>query len=180
MTERIIIAGFGGQGVMTIGKMLAQVATGRGLQVTFIPAYGPEVRGGTAHCEVVLSDEPIPSPLVEQADTLIILNQPSYDKFRPHLKPDGLVLLNSSMAQPDPGDKRSLLIPATEAANDLGNVRVTNLVALGAYVQVRGGVPLEAVMGVLGKELTGSRAHLLEVNRQAFLKGQELARKAAK
>jgi len=180
MTERIIMAGFGGQGVMTIGKLLAQVATGRGLQVTFIPAYGPEVRGGTAHCEVVLSDEPIASPLVEQADTLIILNQPSYDKFRPLLKPDGVALLNSSMAQPDPGDKRSLLIPATEAANGLGNVRVTNLVALGAYAQVRGGVPLEAVMGVLGKELTGARAHLLEVNRQAFLKGQELARKASK
>jgi len=154
------------------------VATGRGLQVTFIPAYGPEVRGGTAHCEVVLSGEPIPSPLVEQADTLIILNQPSYDKFRPLLKPDGVALLNSSMAQPDPGDKRSLLIPATEAANGLGNVRVTNLVALGAYAQVRGGVPLEAVMGVLGKELTGARAHLLEVNRQAFLKGRELAKKA--
>jgi 2-oxoglutarate ferredoxin oxidoreductase subunit gamma len=178
MTERIIIAGFGGQGVMTIGKMLAQVATGRGLQVTFIPAYGPEVRGGTAHCEVVLSDEPIPSPLVEQADTLIILNQPSYDKFRPLLKPDGVALLNSSMTQPEPGDKCSLLIPATQAANELGNVRVTNLVALGAYAQLRGGVPLEAVMGLLAKELIGSRVHLIEVNRQAFFKGQELLRAA--
>ena len=120
-----------------------------------------------------------PSPLVEEADTLIILNQPSYDKFRPRLKPEGTVLLNSSMAQPDPGDKRSLLIPATEAANELGNVRVMNLVALGAYAQLRGGVPIEAVMELLAKELTGSRIHLLEVNRQAFLKGEELARKVA-
>ena len=178
MTERIIVAGFGGQGIMTIGKLLGQVATSAGRHVTYIPAYGPEVRGGTAHCEVVLSDEPIPSPLVEQADTLIIMNQLSYDKFRPVLKPDGVTLLNSSLAKPEPGDKRSLLIPATEAANELGNVRVTNLVALGAYAQLRGGVPLEAVMGLLSKELSGSRAHLLEVNRQAFLKGQELLKKA--
>jgi 2-oxoglutarate ferredoxin oxidoreductase subunit gamma len=178
MIERIIMAGFGGQGVMTIGKMLAQVAMDRGLQVTFIPAYGPEVRGGTAHCEVALSDEPIASPLVEQADTLILLNQPSYDKFRPLLKPDGVALLNNSMIKPFAGDTRSMLIPATEAANELGNVRVTNLVILGAYAQLRGGVPIEAIMGVLGKEFTGKRSHLLEANRLAFLKGKELAQKA--
>ncbi len=180
MTERIIFAGFGGQGVMTAGKMLAEVAMQLGRHVTCYPTYGAEVRGGTAYCSVILSDQPIHSPVVEEADTLVILNQLSYDKFRPRLAPDGLVLLNSSMAQPDPGDKRALLIPATEAANELGNVRVTNLVALGAYAQARGGVPIEAVMGLLSRGLTGARAHLLEVNRQAFLKGQELARKAAK
>lgn len=178
MTERIIMAGSGGQGIMTIGKMLGQVAMEGGRQVTFIPAYGPEVRGGTAHCEVVLSDEPIPSPLVEQADTLIILNQPSYDKFRPRLKPDGVLILNSSTAQPEPGDKRALLIPATAAANELGNVRAANLVALGAYAQLRGGVPIEGVMAVLAKEFGPARASLLEVNRKAFLKGQELMKTA--
>ena len=178
MTERIIIAGLGGQGIMTMGKLLAEAAMQLGRHVTCYPTYGAEVRGGTAYCSVVLSNQPIHSPVVEQADTLIILNQPSYDKFRPLLKPDGVALLNSSMTQPEPGDKCSLLIPATQAANELGNVRVTNLVALGAYAQLRGGVPLEAVMGLLTKELAGSRVHLIEVNRQAFLKGQELAKKA--
>lgn len=182
MIERILIAGFGGQGVMTIGKLLAEVAMNAGRQVACIPSYGAEVRGGTANCSLILSNETIHYPFVDAAETLILMNQPSYDRFRARLAPGGLVILNSSMADADPRIEAAapkgvvVRVPATEAAAEMGNVRVANTVILGAYAARRGGVDIEGVVNVLKVELTGSRAHLVDVNRKAFLKGQALAK----
>jgi 2-oxoglutarate ferredoxin oxidoreductase subunit gamma len=182
MTERVIIAGFGGQGVMTIGKLLADIAMRAGRQVAFIPSYGAEVRGGTANSSIILSDETIHYPFVDAVDTLVVMNQPSYDRFRARLAPGGLVILNSSMADTDArieaaAPKGSVLrIAATEAANALGNLRVANTVMLGAYAAARGGVGVDGLVEVLKTELTGTRAHLVDVNRHAFLKGQALAK----
>ena len=179
MTERVIMAGFGGQGIMMIGKLLAGVAMREGKEVTFFPSYGAEVRGGTAHCHIVISDEPINSPVVEEADTLFIMNQPSYDKFRGRLRDGGLLVLNSSMAEeaasPEAGRTATCVgVPATEAANEIGNVRVANSVMLGAYAAARGLLPVEAVLAGLEREMVGRKAALLEVNRTAFRKGEGL------
>jgi len=180
VTERVIMAGFGGQGMMLMGKLLAKVAMNEGMQVTFFPSYGAEVRGGTAHCHVIMSDEPIFSPFIEEADSLIIMNQPSYAKFRPRLRPNGRLLINSSMAEPTDALERAspavcLPFPATEAANELGNVRVANMFMLGAYTAVWNALPSAAVLSGLEADLSGRKAHLLEVNRRAFRKGAELA-----
>ena len=180
MTERVIMAGFGGQGMMLLGRLLAGVAMNEGMEVTFFPSYGAEVRGGTAHCHVVMSDEPIFSPVVEQADTLIIMNQLSYDKFRPRLRPNGRLLINSSMAETvgaveDGAPAACLPVPATETANELGNVRVANVVMLGAYTTLWNCLPSAAVMRGLEAELGGRKAHLLALNRRAFERGAQLA-----
>ena len=183
MTERVIMAGFGGQGMMLLGKLIGGVAMNAGKEVTFFPSYGAEVRGGTAHCHVTISDDPIFSPIVGEADTLIIMNQPSYDKFRPCLRPNGRLLINSSMAEPTDSLERGspaavLPIPATEAANELGNVRVGNMIMLGAYTTAWTALPAEAFVAGVEADFSGRKAHLLEVNRQAFRRGVELANQA--
>jgi len=181
--ERMIMAGFGGQGMMMIGKLLTGVAMDEGLHVTFFPSYGAEVRGGTAHCHVVMSDEPVFSPMVEEADTLIIMNQPSYDKFRPRLRAGGLLLLNTSMTEPVESLEAAspaTIVPlaATHEANLLGNVRVANVLMLGAYACARETVSAESILAGVEAMLTGRKAHLLEANQRAFRKGQELAAQA--
>lgn len=180
MTECVIIAGFGGQGVMTVGKFAASVAMHEGRQVVYLPSYGAEVRGGTANCNVILSDEPIYSPNIVQADTLIIFNQPSYDKFRPRLKSGGWLILNASMAAPEAALERAhparcLAIPATQAAAELGNVRVANVILLGAYCAARGLLSPEGVRAEMQRELADGKTHLLQINVQAFQKGLDLA-----
>jgi 2-oxoglutarate ferredoxin oxidoreductase subunit gamma len=183
VTERVIIAGFGGQGVMTMGKLFASAAMREGREVTYFPCYGPEVRGGTAHCHVVISDEPICSPTVEEASALFLFNQLSYDKFRKQLGDDGLLVLNSSLAKTDPALERgspgrSLPIPATEAANEMGSVLVTNIIMLGAYCAARKVVSADAVLAEM-EHLGKGKAHLIEINRRAFHKGEELAGRSA-
>jgi len=178
--ERVIMAGFGGQGMMMLGKLLAGVAMREEREVTFFPSYGAEVRGGTAHCHVIISDEPIYSPIIEEADTLIIMNQPSYDKFRPRLRRGGLLLLNASMTEETAGrnvasEAACLSVPATEVANELGNVRVANVVMLGAYARLRGALPALSLLAGIESRLGAGKAHLLEVNRQAFRKGESFA-----
>jgi len=181
MTERVIMAGFGGQGMMLLGKLLAQAATNEGRELTFFPSYGAEVRGGTAHCHVIISDEPIYSPHVEEADTLIIMNQPSYDKFRSRLRPDGLLLLNAGLTDPveaieSASPARILSIPSTQIANDdLGAVRVANMIMMGAYMAVWNGLPTESVWAVIEAAIGKKKAHLLDVNRKAFEIGAEHA-----
>lgn len=178
--ERVIMAGFGGQGMMLLGKVYATAAMEAGFQVTFFPSYGAEVRGGTAHCNVILSDRPIYSPMVETADTIIVMNQPSYDKFRPRLRPDGLVLLNTSMAQRDDAQENAseadlVGLPASEIADNLGNVRVANTIMLGAYLCLRPILKADDVFAVFAQGMTGPKAALLEINRRAFTKGMDLA-----
>jgi 2-oxoglutarate ferredoxin oxidoreductase subunit gamma len=181
----MIIAGFGGQGVMTIGKFAATVGMREGREVIYLPAYGAEVRGGTANCYVIISDQPIYSPVVEIADTLFIMNQPSYDKFRSRLKEGGLLLVNSSMAQIDEELERRrkarlVRVHATHCANELGNVRTANVVMLGAYCAAGGALSSATVLNEMESELAGDKPHLLEVNRAAFRKGLEIGRRELK
>ena len=181
MTERVIIAGFGGQGVMTMGKLFASAAMREGREVTYVPGYGPEVRGGTANCHLVISDEPIYSPTVEEASALLLFNQLSYDKFRKQLGDGGLLVLNSSLAKTDAALERAsrgrcLPIPATEAANEIGSVLVTNVIMLGAYCAARKVVTAAALLGEMERMGQGKgKTHLLDINRRAFHKGEELA-----
>lgn len=138
MKQEFIIAGFGGQGVLLLGQMLAYAGMLEGKQVSWMPSYGPEMRGGTANCTVVISDEEIGSPVVSQPSCVIALNLPSLDKFEPMVKPGGLLLINSSLVDREPrrDDIKAVALPATEIASELGNIRVTNMVALGALVQL--------------------------------------------
>lgn len=141
MTNRIIISGYGGQGVLSAGIMMAEAAMAEGHQVTFFPSYGAEMRGGTANCYVVISDREIASPVIVTADTLIALNQPSLDKFLPRTKKDGLVLLNSSYVREgtDLGGRKTVRIPVEDLAMEkLGSTKVINVIILGAFAKATG------------------------------------------
>jgi 2-oxoglutarate ferredoxin oxidoreductase subunit gamma len=146
MKENIICSGFGGQGIMILGKLIAYSAMNHGLNVTWMPSYGAEVRGGTAHCMVVLSDKEVASPIITDCTAAIIMNKPSLDKFLNFLKPNklypkfkSLLLLNSSLEDRDITKKGIdvVRIPMTEIAHELGNIRAANMVALGAYYKKR-------------------------------------------
>jgi 2-oxoglutarate ferredoxin oxidoreductase subunit gamma len=173
MTERVIMAGHGGQGLMLIGKLLSHVVMREGKHVTFLPTYGTEVRGGTANCHVVISTDEIFSPVVEVADSLLIMNQPSYDKFKGSLKPGGTLLINSSLVRPEGSvnGARLVAIPATECAAELGNVRVANMVMAGAYNALKKLVQVQSLLAELQATLTGKKAGLFEVNKQALERG---------
>lgn len=175
MTERVLIAGAGGQGVMLLGKVLATAAMKENKFVTWLPAYGAEVRGGTANCMVIISDEEIGSPYVEEADSMIILNQPSLDKFAKILKKKGLLILNSSLAQ---GDKfcsvNALKLAFTDLAMEQGNIKIANMIALGAYLGKNKIVSKNTVFETM-KEMAGNRPELVEINKKALLKGERLA-----
>src|SRR5512139_3241904 len=138
MHEELIISGFGGQGALFAGQILSYAASEAGKFVTWIPSYGPEMRGGTAHCTVVISDEPIGSPLVRRPTSVIALNLPSFQKYEGLVKPSGLLVYNSSLidARPMRGDIRYAAVPANVIAEQLGNVRQANVVLLGAFLAV--------------------------------------------
>lgn len=186
--HRIIVAGFGGQGVLTLGKLLCLASMKEGKQVTYMPAYGSEVRGGTANCHLVIGDGPIFSPLVEQADSLIILNQLSYRRFAKRLRPSGHLVINSSLVDPaddgDPGDNGApsdctvISVPATGRAAALGNVIFTNVIMLGAYVKATGICRDENILTALEESLRGKRDDLLEPNREAYRTGGEMVEEA--
>ncbi|TAM43320.1 2-oxoacid:ferredoxin oxidoreductase subunit gamma [bacterium] len=175
MTERIIIAGSGGQGVMLLGKVLAHAAMAEGKCVTWLPAYGPEVRGGTSHCMVTISDVEIGSPYINEADTLIILNNPSLKRFSGRLKDKGLLVLNSSLAEGFP-DKRVQVsqFPFTDIAVKLGNIKVANMVALGCYLRQKQTVKIKKMLEVFRLMSTAGRNDILEVNKKALQEGAEL------
>jgi len=168
------ISGFGGQGVLFAGIALAEAGMREGLQVSWIPSYGPEMRGGTAHCHVRLSCETIPSPLINRPLTVLAFNEPSVDKFLPELLSGGLLMINSSMVNsiPERSDVKILAIPATEAAKDIGNPKVANMVMLGAYIETTHAVGAESVLSSLTEH--GMRPDLLKVNREALDAGRRL------
>ena len=178
--HEVLIAGFGGQGVVLAGRLLAGAALVDDRQVVWAPSYGPEMRGGAVHCTVIISSERIGSPEVSFADSLLIMDRASLDRFKGRVRQDGLLVLNSSLVTP-PADMEAckiLPIPANEIAEDLGELRVANVVMLGAFLQERPVVSLESLVEVM-QELGGkSRAHLVAVNEQALSKGAELARQA--
>ncbi|MBM3249976.1 MAG: 2-oxoacid:ferredoxin oxidoreductase subunit gamma [Candidatus Omnitrophica bacterium] len=175
MTEKIIIAGFGGQGVMLLGKVLAEAAMREGRFVTWFPAYGAEVRGGTAHCMVIISDQEIGSPYIGQADTLIALNGPSLEKFKSRLEAKGLLILNSSLARAglDKGLK-AVEHPFTEIASGLGNIRVANMIALGAFLSLKNIVGLESVEKVISDIAPEDKKGLIAINQKALREGARL------
>ena len=174
MTHEIIVAGFGGQGVLFTGQLLAYAALAEGREVSFIPSYGPEMRGGTAHCAVVISDEEISSPLVEEPGAALVFNLPSLARFEPRVKPGGLLLLNSSLVH-RPVQRNDLLVcrvPASEIAAGLGLDRVANMVMLGAYLALSRAVSPETVRRLLEEKIFARSPQLLEVNRQALEAGE--------
>ncbi|MBD5244998.1 MAG: 2-oxoglutarate ferredoxin oxidoreductase subunit gamma [Bacteroides sp.] len=177
MKEEIIIAGFGGQGVLSMGKILAYAGLMDNLEVTWMPSYGPEQRGGTANVTVILSDAPISSPVLDTYDTAVILNQQSLDKFESKVKPGGTLIYDSYGIHRPPTRKDITIrrIDAMEATFDMKSAKTYNMIVLGALLGVRHLVPLESVMTGLKKALPERHHHLLGVNREAIVKGMQLA-----
>ena len=175
MIERIIIAGSGGQGVMLLGKVLAQAAMLEDKQVTWFPAYGPEVRGGTSHCMVTISDQEIGSPYITEADSLIILNDPSLKRFKGMIKNKGLLIINSSLAKMEENVKVKLLqFPFTDIAIKLGNIKVANMVALGCFAAAKKIIKAKNILKVFKSIAPAGNPKILEINQRALEEGQKL------
>lgn len=176
MKEEIIISGFGGQGVLSMGKILAYAALMEGKEVTWMPAYGPEQRGGTANVTVIVSDENISSPILSRYDTAILLNQPSLDKFESRVKPGGTLIYDSFgiLDRPDRPDIRAYHITAMETAAEMKMIKCFNMFILGGLLRLHPIVTLESVMKALRKTLPERHHHLLPMNEQAILKGMEI------
>ncbi len=173
----VIMAGFGGQGVLLIGNLLAYSAMNSGLNVTFIPVYGPEMRGGTANCTVVISDDDIGSPLIKQPKSLIIMNQPSLEKFMPRLETGGVMIINSTLVDPSFNqgklrqDIKTVAVPANDIADGIGNIKLANMVALGAFVKATRIVPIEEVKKSLNNVIAKHYSHLIPKNSEALEAG---------
>ena len=182
MLEEIIIAGFGGQGVMSMGQLIAYAGMLEGKGVSWLPSYGPEQRGGTANCAVVVSDEPVGSPLVTNPSTAIVLNNPSFDKFEHRVRPGGLLIINSSLVTrvSERSDIEIIELTATDMAADLGNARVANMILLGAFIELTKVVSSESIIESLKKVLSEEKHHLIEVNKQALNKGLNSVTKSLK
>lgn len=176
MLEEIIIAGFGGQGVLSMGQTLGYAAMVENKNVSWMPSYGPEMRGGTANCITIVSDSPISSPIVSKYDTAIILNQPSMEKFESRVKPGGLLVYESTniLHASERKDIEIFGIPAADAANKLNNLKVANMVLLGSYLKKKPIVSLESIIEALKKVLPERYHNLLTLNRQALEVGAEL------
>jgi 2-oxoglutarate ferredoxin oxidoreductase subunit gamma len=176
MTESVIIAGSGGQGVMLLGKVLAEAGMRKGLQVSWFPAYGPEVRGGTSHCMVTVSDREIGSPYITKADTLMVLNKPSLGKFKDRVKDKGLLILNSSLIGNFTSRRAEVLqFPFTDIALGLGNIKVANMVVLGCYLGLRKLVKVSEVVEVFKSMAPVGRKDILEINQMALQEGVRLS-----
>jgi len=175
MLEQNLFAGFGGQGVLLMGQILAYAGMFAGKQVSWLPSYGPEMRGGTANCHVILSDEPIGSPVVSSASAVVAMNRPSLDKFEDTVRAGGRLFINSSIIDRKArrGDVETLYVPCNTLAEELGNARVANMVMLGAYIGRTGCVDTEYVLRALREKLGERKAEFLEINRQALQKGAE-------
>lgn len=176
MTEEIIIAGFGGQGVLSMGKILAYSGIMQNKEVSWMPSYGPEMRGGTANVTVILSDERISSPIVNEFDTAIILNQQSMDKFENTVKSGGTLIYdpNGITRHPVRNDINIYSIEATEEAAKMGNTKVFNMVVLGGYLKIKPIVELDNVVKGLEKSLPKRHHNLIPENKAAILKGMEV------
>ncbi len=182
MEERVIMAGFGGQGVMAIGQLLTYGGMVEDKYVSWLPSYGPEMRGGTANCSVIISDEPIGAPVVVDATAAIIMNGPSLDKFEHSVVEGGKLFINSSLIdkKSNRDDIEVYYIPANEVADELGNSRVANMVMLGAYLEASKIVKVESVLEGFTKVFGEKRANLLPINKKALEKGAEIAKEQMK
>jgi 2-oxoglutarate ferredoxin oxidoreductase subunit gamma len=180
METSIIVSGFGGQGTLFAGMVLTYAALDHGKHCTWIPSYGPEMRGGTAHCTVIISDEEIGSPLVRNPDVVIAMNLPSLDKYETLLKEDGLIIVNKSLI--NRGIEREgingLSIPGNEMAEELGNSRITNMIMVGAMLELSGVLPIDVVKKALDEHIPERNRKYLPLNFEALEKGAEFARQA--
>lgn len=175
MQQEVIIAGFGGQGVLFTGQLISYAAMDEGKEVTWIPSYGPEMRGGTANCTVVVSDEEIGSPLVKNPTAVMAFNLPSLEKFEPLVKKDGLLVVNSSMVNRPVTRKdiKVVSLPANDIAESLGSKRSVNMVMLGALLANMDLLSLEVIEQSLETHLPERHKHFLEANKIALRKGGE-------
>jgi len=163
MFQGIIVSGFGGQGIISGGIMLAYAGMIEDKFVTFFPAYGAEMRGGTANCSVVVSSDPVASPVVGNPDSLLIMNEPSLARFEDSLKPDGLMIINSSLVNSKP----------SELAEEVGNIKTANMVILGAYAKKTGAVSVESLKNSISKVYVRVSESMVELNKKAIDKGVE-------
>ncbi|MCW3806302.1 2-oxoacid:acceptor oxidoreductase family protein [Plebeiibacterium marinum] len=176
MKEEIIIAGFGGQGVLSMGKILAYSGVMQDMEVSWMPSYGPEMRGGTANVTVIISDDKISSPILHEYDTAIILNQQSMDKFEAHVKPGGTLIYdgNGITHHPTRKDITVYRIDATEEAARMRSVKTFNMIVLGGYLKVKPVVKIENVIKGLKKSLPERHHHLIPMNEKAINRGMEI------
>jgi 2-oxoglutarate ferredoxin oxidoreductase subunit gamma len=176
MQSEVMFAGFGGQGILLSGKLLAHAAMEEGHEVAWVPSYGPEMRGGTAYCTVVISDRPIGSPVIKNPTHLVAMNRPSLEKFAPVIKPHGVILINSSLISIDADrpDCDVLKVPATDLAKKLGNARAANVVAISAFVARSGIVEIETLKKCVENEFS-RKPKLIPMNMAAVEAGIEAA-----
>jgi 2-oxoglutarate ferredoxin oxidoreductase subunit gamma len=175
MQNDVVMAGFGGQGILLIGKMLAYAGMREGKEVSWLPSYGPEMRGGTANCTVVISDRPVGSPVIQSPNAVVAMNLPSLDKFEPDVRSGGLLIINTSLI--NRGSTRDDLtvvnVPANEIANELGNRRGANMVALGAYLGATEAVSVDGIIEVI-RETFAAKPGVIDVNITALQRGHEI------
>ena len=173
MTRKIIFSGFGGQGVLMMGYVLALSAMNDGKEVTFLPSYGAEVRGGTANCTVVVSDEEIFSPVASSPDYGVIMNRPSLTKYESSIKEGGIIFLNSSLIDIDPTreDIEVVKVPANDMAKELGSDRTVNMIMLGAFVGKTGITTLKSIMNGLAEIVKGKKTGVMTMNQKGLEKG---------
>lgn len=178
MQTELILSGFGGQGIMFAGQVLSYAAMDAEKQVTWIPSYGPEMRGGTANCTVVIADDEIGSPVVKNPDVALVMNLPSLDKYEPLVKPGGFLVINESMV--DRGARRAditvITVPCNDIAESIGSQRLANMVAVGALLSNLKELTVADVEAALNAHMPGRHKHLLPKNIEAIHKGYEYAR----
>ncbi|MDM8554788.1 2-oxoacid:acceptor oxidoreductase family protein [Desulfococcaceae bacterium HSG7] len=176
MQNEVMFAGFGGQGIMLMGKILAHAAMEQGLEVAWIPSYGPEMRGGTAYCTVVVNERPIGSPIIRNPRHLVAMNRPSLEKFAPMVKTGGVILINSSLIDIDAGrtDVDALNVPVNEIAAEIGAAKAANIVALAAFVSRSHIVDFELMREAVKNEFA-AKAKFIPLNMKAVDRGAEIA-----
>ncbi len=175
MNKEMIFAGFGGQGVMLMGQILAYAGMLEGQQVSWFPAYGPEMRGGTANCSIIIGDEPVGTPIVTEPSVVVAMNLPSLDKFEPMLPVGGTLLINSSLIdrKPHRTDVKTHYVPCNDIAQELGNLKVANMVMVGAIIAASGVVNIDSVITVLAKKIFKNKPKVMPINEQAIRRGLE-------
>lgn len=180
MTEEIIIAGFGGQGVLSMGKIMCYSGIVQGQEVTWMPSYGPEMRGGTANVTVIISDERISSPIINEFDTAIILNQQSMDKFERMVKPGGTLIYdpNGIVRHPERKDINIYRVEAAAEAAKMDTTKTFNMIVLGGFLKVKPIFKMENVIAGLKKSLPERYHHLIPMNEKAVLRGTEIVQEA--
>ncbi len=173
MTHDIVIAGFGGQGVMLMGQLITEAGLKEDKKVTWLPSYGPEMRGGTANCSVVVSDQDIGSPIVLSPSAAIVMNIQSFEKFAPMVREGGILFINSSLIEQEctRTDIKQYRIPANEIAEKIGSSRVANMVMLGAFLEATHAVEVDSVVYTLKKKLPPHRQNLMPLNEEALKSG---------